>query len=120
MIQRIATVAVYVDDQNRALEFWTKKAGFELRRDTPMSPEARWIEVVPPGAESALVIYPKALMPNWEEVRSSIVFLCDDVHATYEAMKRSGVNFLEEPKTMQWGTFVQFTDEDGNRFLLKS
>lgn len=36
MITKIATVAVYVDDQQKAKTFWTEKAGFELIRETPM------------------------------------------------------------------------------------
>jgi predicted enzyme related to lactoylglutathione lyase len=52
-------------------------------------------------------------------MKASIVFQCDNVKETYEKMKANGVSFLGEPQEMQWGTFVQFQDEDGNVFLLK-
>ncbi len=119
MIKQIATVGVYVEDQQAAVSFWTEKVGFEVRRNQPMGPEASWIEVGPKGAQTCLVIYPKKLMPNWAELKPSIVFECDDIHGTYEQMKANGVTFLEELKTMQWGTYARFADLDGNEFLLK-
>ncbi|MBD2870821.1 VOC family protein [Paenibacillus arenilitoris] len=119
MIKKIATTAVYNEDQQKAKAFWTEKAGFKLVRETPMGPGGAWIEVAPEGAESALVLYPRAMMKGWESMKASIVFECDDINATYERMKAGGVNFESEPQKMQWGSFAQFYDEDGNAFLLK-
>ncbi|MGD2403369.1 VOC family protein [Bacillus velezensis] len=87
MIKKIATVAVYTDDQQKAKTFWTEKAGFETVA---------------------------------EHMKASIVFECEDVFAAYEQMKKNGITFLDEPKQMEWGSFVQFKDEDGHVFLLKS
>lgn len=119
MIRKIATAAVYVEDQQRAKAFWSEKAGFELVRETPLGASGSWLEVAPKGAETALVIYPKSMMDNWNELKPSLVFECEDIGATYETMKRNGVQFQGEPKKMQWGTYVTFVDEDGNSFLLK-
>ncbi|MED4583398.1 VOC family protein [Brevibacillus choshinensis] len=119
MIRKIATVAVYVEDQQKAKSFWTEKVGFEIKQEHPMGPDSSWLEVGPIGAETALVIYPKRMMKNWGELKASIVFVCEDVQATYATMKANGVEFEGEPNKMQWGTFVSFTDEDGNSFLLK-
>jgi predicted enzyme related to lactoylglutathione lyase len=119
MIKRIATVGVYVEDQSKSLEFWTKQAGFEVRRNTPMGPAASWIEVAPPGAESCFVIYPRALMENWRELKASLVLECDDIEATVARMKENGVTFTSEPQTMSWGTYAKFIDLDGNEFMLK-
>ena len=41
MIQKIATAAVYVEDQQKALAFWTDQVGFEVHREMPMGPDAR-------------------------------------------------------------------------------
>jgi lactoylglutathione lyase len=119
MIKKISTVAVYVEDQQKAKEFWTKKVGFEVAAEHPMGPNAYWMEVAPKGSESHLVIYPKSMMQDWENRKASIVFECEDIMKTYETMKKNGVEFLGEPKKMQWGAYVQFKDEDGNEFLLK-
>ncbi|MCZ8514606.1 VOC family protein [Paenibacillus filicis] len=119
MIKQMATVAIYVEDQQAALTFWTEKAGFEVAADHPMGPNARWIEVRPQGAESRLVLYPKTMMPNWNELKPSIVFECDDIQGTYERMSAGGVEFVDKPNVMSWGTYAKFKDNDGNEFLLK-
>ncbi len=119
MITKIATAAVYVEDQQKAKVFWTEKVGFELIRETSMGPGGSWLEVAPGGAESAIVIYPRSMMKNWQELRPSIVFLCDDIQSTYDEMRSKGVKFDGEPNQMQWGTFAIFQDEDGNSFVLK-
>jgi lactoylglutathione lyase len=119
MIQRIETVAVYVDDQQKAKAFWTEKAGFVVHREDEMAPGAYWLEVGPENSSTRLVLYPKKMMPGSESMKASIVFGCDDIHRVYEEMNEKGVKFLDEPKTMAWGTFVQFEDEDGNQFILK-
>jgi predicted enzyme related to lactoylglutathione lyase len=120
MIEKIATTAVYVEDQERATDFWTSKMGFDLRRKDEMTPGVFWIEVAPPGAQSALVLYPRKLMADWESRKASIVFVCDDARKMYAELSAKGVNFPEEPKAMPFGVFVSFKDDDGNEFLLKS
>ena len=119
MIQQIATVAVYVEDQNSALEFWRDRMGFEARARESMGKAGFWLEVAPKGAGSRLVLYPKALMPNWQELRPSILFECHDIQTTYESLKNRGVAFSEEPKKRAWGRYAKFRDTDGNEFLLK-
>lgn len=49
MIKQIGTVAVYVEDQQKAKQFWTEKVGFDIAADHPMGPEASWLEVAPKG-----------------------------------------------------------------------
>src|ERR1700760_4563972 len=116
MIKHIKTVGIYVADQERALAFYTEKLGFDVHLKMPMGPNAQWIEVGPPGAESHLVIYPRSMMPDWAEKKPSIVFTCRDVEATYRDLSARGVVFKDLPKKMAWGTFAAFTDLDGNEF----
>ena len=119
MITKIATQAVYVDDQAAAVRFWTERVGFELRFEADMGPNAKWIEVGPPGGESNLVIYPKTMMKDWAERKPSVVFACDDIQATYEGMVGRGVEFTQEPKEMPWAWFAIFIDEEGNWYGLR-
>lgn len=44
MIRKISTVAVYVEDQQKAKEFWTKKVGFKVMAEHPMGPNAFWLD----------------------------------------------------------------------------
>jgi hypothetical protein len=50
MIQKIATAAVYVEDQQKSVRFWTEQVGFVVHQELSMGPDARWIEVGPAGA----------------------------------------------------------------------
>jgi len=119
MILKIGTAALYVEDQQQALEFWTKSVGFEVRAEKEMAPGMKWIEVSPRGAESCLVIYPKSLMKDWAERKPSIVFECDDVQQTYDEMRKRGVEFQQEPQDLPWGPFAIFLDNEGNIFGLR-
>lgn len=120
MINKIASVSIYVDDQDAAVDFWTKKIGFQVVKDTQMGPQFRWLEVAPKGAETVLVLFSKAAMPNHNEMKPSLVFNCDDVDKVYEELKNKGVTFEGQPQNMGFGKFVSFFDESGNQFGLKS
>jgi lactoylglutathione lyase len=118
MIQHVSTVAVYVADQDEGLRFWTEKVGFELRAERPMG-GARWLEVAPPGAESALVLYPKAMMPDWQTRRAGVVFEVQDIEATCARLAAAGVEFAKPLTAMAWGRFASFVDTEGNEFGLR-
>lgn len=116
----IKTVGIYVDNQEKAIEFYTQKLGFEIRRSLPMGPHAKWVEVSPPGAQTCLALYPKAMMSNWAELKPSVVFHCPDVEATCRQLESIGVRITMQPTPMAWGTFAKFLDLDGNEFGLTS
>jgi len=119
MISNIATAAVYVENQNEAVEFWTEKVGFVVHREKAMSAEASWTEVGPKDARSCLVLFPRTMMANWSERKPSIVFDCDSVEGTYTELNARGVKFSQTPQAMGWGIFAIFTDPEGNSFGLR-
>lgn len=118
MISNIRTVGVYVSDQDAALRFYTEVLGFEVRADRSMGRQGRWLEVAPPGAQSRIVIYPKAMMQDWDKRKPSVVFGCRDIKAEYQRLSGLGVHFTQTPTGMKWGAFAIFTDPDGNEFVL--
>lgn len=120
MVGPIKTVTVYVNDQQKALEFYTQKLGFEVRRSLPMGPNAQWVEVSPPRAETCLVLYPKSMMPNATTPKPGVVFHCSDVEATCRHLESVGVRIAMPPKEMPWGLFASFLDPDGNELGLTS
>ena len=119
MIARIATAAVYVEDQEKAVDFWTSQVGFEVRVEKEMGPSAKWIELGPPGAESGIVIYPKSMMADWAERKPSIVFDCQNLTETFQELQSRGVVFQQEPQNMPWGPFAIFLDTESNWFGLR-
>lgn len=117
-ITRAGTVGIFVSDQDRALDFYVNRLGFEKRLDEPMGSEARWIEVVPTGAETRLVLFTPPGMEDRIGTFSNVVFECDDIQVTYEELRGRGVEFSEEPNEQPWGMWAQFKDVDGNEFGL--
>jgi len=120
MITHIGTVAVYVSDPDGALRFWTEQVGFELKSERRMTESTRWLEVAPPGADSALVLYPKALMDDWEARKPSVVFVVDDIEETFRRLVGNGVTFSQDLVDMAWGKFAAFVDTEGNEFGLRT
>jgi predicted enzyme related to lactoylglutathione lyase len=115
MIKHIHVTGVHVSDQDRALDFYTNKLGFEKRADISVG-DFRWIEVVPPGAETALVLEPGQ---GTVGTFTSVVFVTDDIQATYDELHGRGVRFTQEPTRQDWGGIqAQFVDQDGNTFVL--
>jgi predicted enzyme related to lactoylglutathione lyase len=120
MIKSIKFASIPVHDQDKALEFYTKKLGFTILTDQPMGGGQRWIELSVPGAKTGLVLF----TPDGHEARigtfSGISFECDDVQQTYEVLKAKGVEFIAPPKTESWGTSALFKDVDGNQFVMST
>lgn len=121
MIDAVATICIFVSDQDRAKAFYTEKLGFELREDAPMGP-SRWIAVAPAGARTEVILY--KMDENWEHYRQvmgksqAITFNVTDMAATHADLKAKGVRITQEPDVQPWGTFMMILDEDGNGLLL--
>ncbi len=121
MIKKIVLAGIWVNDQDIALEFYVEKLGFEVQMDTVMKNGYRWIEVVPPGADTALTIAKPYLGQKDVSVGvfSNIVLGCDEILSTCKELKSKGVKFVEEPSIQEWGMMqALFEDPDGNVFVL--
>ncbi len=122
MIDALATVCIFVTDQDKAKAFYTEKLGFELRQDQPMGPDSRWIAVAPKGARTEIILY--KLDQNWEHYTQvhgksqALTFNVPDMAAQYEEMKAKGVRITSEPEKQPWGTFMTILDQDDNALLL--
>jgi len=120
MITRVKNVGVFVKDQEKALDFYTSKLGFEILVNEDFGEGKRWIEVAPKGAETRLSLFTPEGMEGQIGSFSRIVFMCDDVRATYEEMKGRGVTFTQELSEESWSAWAQFVDLDGNSFTIAS
>ena len=120
MIRGIKFVSIPVRDQDAALTFFTEKLGFKVTTDQPMSKTQRWIELMIPGADSALARFTPEGPENRIGEFQSVSFWCDDVFTTAKVLKSKGVQFEVEPKKEQWGTTAVFRDGDENKFVLSS
>ncbi len=119
MIRLVKFVSIPVENQQRALEFYTNQLGFNVLTDQPFSAEQRWIELQIPGAETSVVLFrmDDGIKPG---STMNIAFATDDVEGTYRELSEKGVQFLQPPTRQEWGTFAMFLDSEGNRFVLSS
>lgn len=132
MIKRMSHTTIYVEDQDRAHDFYINKLGFEVRTDAKMDNGFRWLTVGPKGQpelEIALM-QPKAGMMFDEETVAMMhelrkrgafgggVFQTDDCRKTYEELKSRGVEFTSEPAEKPYGIEALFRDDSGNWFSL--
>src|SRR5215217_5174092 len=122
MISGVSKVVLPVDDQERAKEFWTKRMGFDLRRDESFGDE-RWIEVSPPDGAPLLVLSPRAAGEPVREVpdelpHSPVFFNCADIEATHRVLSERGVWFPAPPSRQHFGWWSLIEDPDGTRYAL--
>lgn len=119
MIKSVKLVGVCVKDQQRALDFYTQKLGFELLTDLPFGPNARWIEVRPPKAKTHLSLWTPPGLEDRIGTFSQVVFRADDIQATYQELVQKGVKFTDPPHDQPGGVMGTFLDADGNTFVLR-
>ena len=110
-ITGLGTVAVPVTDQDRALEFYVGRLGFETRRDLPFG-EARWIEVAPPGAATTIALVPAG-------VPTGIRLMTADADGDHAALRSGGVDTDAEVMRMpEAPPMFTVRDPDGNTLIL--
>lgn len=119
---RIKLTSVMVDDQEKAMRFYTGPLGFVLKHDIPMGP-VRWLTVVSPEGPDdielllepndnpAAKVFQKALFDQGIPLAA---FAVDDIGKEVEKLKALGVSFRGEPKKMGPTTIAVLDDTCGN------
>lgn len=121
MKQKIAQVAIVVDDYDEAIQFYTEKLQFTLVEDTVLSATKRWVVVAPKGSSDCRLLLAKAAN---EEQKSRVgnqtggrVFLflhTDDFQRDYQNLLDQQVKIVREPAVEAWGRVAVFEDLYGN------
>ena len=96
MINKIGKITIYVNNQEEAKEFWTKKMNFVVKLEQPMGPNMKWLEVGPSeDSFTTFVINEKNLMlaqnPQANVGHPNIILSTDDIESTYNEMKTNEV-----------------------------
>ncbi len=119
---KIKVTSVYVDDQEKALRFYTEALGFTKKTDFSQGPY-RWLTVASPeepdGTELQLALnnnpaataYQQAL---FQQNQPAAMFFSDDVQAEYEKMKGLGVEFTMPPTDVTASKIAMLKDTCGN------
>ena len=125
-ITQSATVTVPVSDQDRAVAFYTGVLGFENRLDFTYDSGERWVEVVPPGAQTALTL----VASDAPGIETRVIFITTDIEGDREEFRRAGaeVGEIMGHDVTYWGgaplagnpPMFLLHDPDGNSFLIVS
>jgi catechol 2,3-dioxygenase-like lactoylglutathione lyase family enzyme len=125
---RITVASVFVDDQDKALRFYTDMLGFVKKTDIPLG-EARWLTVVSPDQPDGVELllepsdhpavgpFRKALQEDGIPVTS---FTVEDVNTEYERLRANGVRFTQEPLDAGPVVTAVLDDTCGNLIQLAS
>ncbi len=114
----VSVVSVSVTDQDRAIDFFVNKLGFEKTTDVPFGEGERWIEVKAPDGQTTINLYKASGSGVQPGQFSSVSFYSDDVRGTVEDMRSKGVEITEDPNEQPWGVQAQFKDPDGNGYVI--
>jgi len=130
----IANAQLWVNDQDEALSFYTKKLGMEVRTDVtlPEMGDFRWLTVGPAGQPDVAIVLmaipgpPVMDAETAEQVRAlmakgfagTIFLVTDDCRASYEELRARGVEFVEAPEDRPYGIDSGFRDPSGNHIRL--
>jgi predicted enzyme related to lactoylglutathione lyase len=119
---KIKLISVYVDDQEKALRFYTDVLGFTKKSDFSNGPY-RWLTVTSPeepgGTELQLALnnnpaamaYQQAMFQQGQPV---VMFFTDDIKGDYERIKAGGAEFTKPPTEVTGATIAQLNDTCGN------
>ncbi len=118
----IIVTSIFVQDQDKALEFYSETLGFVKKQDVPVG-EFRWITLVSPDDQDGteLLLEPNE-HPAAKEYQKKIftegipatMFGIKDVHKEYKRLMKQGVKFTMEPTEMGEVTIAVFDDTCGN------
>jgi catechol 2,3-dioxygenase-like lactoylglutathione lyase family enzyme len=117
-ITDVRTIAVPVTDQDRALDFYVGKLGFEKRMDAVFGPGMRWVEVAPPGAATSIALA-TAREGVPAGVETGIRLMTGDAAADHADLRARGVDVDAEVLNMGGAPpMFTFRDQDGNRLVI--
>lgn len=125
MTKDLALITLVVREYDEAISYFTRSLGFSLIEDTPLENGKRWVVVSPSHQVGVQLLLAKAINPEQESRignqtgRRVFLFLrTDDFYRDYNDLKIHGVEFIEEPRSEEYGLVVVFKDLYGNKWDL--
>ncbi|TAK70208.1 MAG: VOC family protein [Actinomycetota bacterium] len=130
----VGSAQLWVHDQDAALEFWTKRVGFEVRSDVtvPEMGNFRWLVVGAPSQPDFGVVLmaipgPPIMDPQTQAdvadlmgkgFAGTVFLVTEDCQASYEELSARGVEFVDKPTVQPYGKDAAFRDPSGNNVRL--
>jgi predicted enzyme related to lactoylglutathione lyase len=123
---KIKLSSIYVDDQEKALGFYTGVLGFVKKADFSQGPY-RWLTVASPeepeGTELQLALNDNPAAKTYQQAmfqqgQRAVMFYVDDVQREYDRMRAQGAEFTTPPTQESWGSMAILDDTCGNLIQL--
>ena len=117
MQMKLEVVHVPVSDVDRAKAFYTEKIGFNADHDHQVNDELRFVQLTPPGSACSIAIGTglSKMKPGSIE---GLMMVVADVQAARDELMQRGTE-VSEIDVQPWGSFVYFSDPDGNSWVLQ-
>ena len=114
---KLELVAVPVSDVDRAKAFYTEKVGFNADHDHTLSDEMRFVQLTPPGSACSIALG-NGIVEGEPGSVQGLQMTVNDVGAAHAELADRGVE-VSEVQTFPWGSFVFFSDPDGNKWSVQ-
>ena len=121
MKQRLAHIAIVVNDYDEAIKFYTEKLHFDLIEDTQLSETKRWVLVRPKGGDSCCLLLAKAAneeqlsrVGNQTGGRVFLFLHTDDFKRDFQNLLDNEIEIVRQPSKEEYGTVAVFKDIYGN------
>jgi catechol 2,3-dioxygenase-like lactoylglutathione lyase family enzyme len=113
---KLELVTIPVSDIDRAKTFYVERAGFVADHDHVVSEGLRFVQLTPPGSACSIAI--GAGLTESPPGSAQLQLVVADVHAARAELLERGLA-VGEVQTFDWGSFVFFSDPDGNRWAVQ-
>jgi len=114
---KLELISVPVSDVDRAKAFYTEQVGFNADHDHALSDDLRFVQLTPPGSACSIALG-KGLTTAAPGSVQGLQVVVADVHAARAELAERGVG-VTEVQEFPWGSFVFFSDPDGNGWALQ-
>ncbi len=114
---KLELVAIPVSDVDRAKAFYSEQAGFTADHDHAVSDEIRFVQLTPPGSACSIAIGKGVTQAAPGSVQGMQIVV-PDIHAARAELAERGVE-VSEVQDFPWGSFVFFSDPDGNGWAVQ-
>jgi catechol 2,3-dioxygenase-like lactoylglutathione lyase family enzyme len=117
MQMKLEVVHVPVSDVDRAKAFYTEQIGFNADHDHQVNDELRFVQLTPPGSACSIAIGTGLTQMTPGSIEG-LMMVVPDVQAARDELMRRGAD-VSEIDVQPWGSFVYFSDPDGNAWVLQ-
>lgn len=117
MEMKLELVPVPVSDVDRAKAFYTEQVGFNADHDQQVNPNLRFVQLTPPGSACSIAIG-TGITEMAPGSMKGLQMVVADAQAAHDELASRGVA-VGDVEVLAWGSFVYFSDPDGNTWSLQ-